>query len=103
MVPNYLLLPAPFSMYDRYIHTCVQRDTVLCKVCPFKGGICSMLSYGQTGSGKTFTMSGLLNLMAEDLFNHEDVKNGEILKKSAVVEAQRQPSTVHGLNFLFDF
>ena len=48
-----------------------------------------MLSYGQTGSGKTFTMSGLLNLMAEDLFNHEDVKNGEILKKSAVVEAQR--------------
>ena len=55
-----------------------------------------MLSYGQTGSGKTFTMSGLLNLMAEDLFNREDVKNGEILKKSAVVEAQRQPSTVHG-------
>ena len=62
-----------------------------------------MLSYGQTGSGKTFTMSGLLNLMAEDLFNHEDVKNGEILNKSAVVEAQRQPSTVYGLNFLFDF
>jgi hypothetical protein len=33
-----------------------------------QGGICSMLAYGQTGSGKTFTISGLLALLAPDLF-----------------------------------
>jgi len=44
-----------------------------------QGGICSMLSYGQTGSGKTFTMSGLLDFIAEDLFENDGTKNGTIL------------------------
>ena len=32
-----------------------------------KGGTSTILAYGQTGSGKTFTISGMLQLMAEDL------------------------------------
>jgi hypothetical protein len=35
-----------------------------------------MLAYGQTGSGKTFTISGLLDLLAADLFTRQAEVSG---------------------------
>mmetsp|Transcript_34252 Transcript_34252/g.48677 ORF Transcript_34252/g.48677 Transcript_34252/m.48677 type:complete len:561 (+) Transcript_34252:74-1756(+) len=37
-------------------------------VCSGKGGRATVFAYGQTGSGKTYTMQGLQDLVAEDLF-----------------------------------
>ena len=34
-----------------------------------RGGISTLFTYGQTGSGKTFTVSGILEPLAHDLFN----------------------------------
>jgi len=33
-----------------------------------QGGTCCILAYGQTGSGKTYTISGVLDMMAKDIF-----------------------------------
>jgi len=35
------------------------------------GGVCTMLAYGQTGSGKTHTIGGVLERIAEDLFQRQ--------------------------------
>ena len=36
-----------------------------------RGGISTLFAYGQTGSGKTFTVSGVLEPLAYDLFNRD--------------------------------
>ena len=43
-----------------------------------QGGICSLLSYGQTGAGKTFTMNGMLEFLAQDLFDRQQYCKGKI-------------------------
>ena len=35
-----------------------------------------MLSYGQTGAGKTYTMDGMLQLLASDLFDRQQYSKG---------------------------
>jgi kinesin family protein 2/24 len=35
------------------------------------GGLSSMFAYGQTGSGKTFTIQGILQRVAFDIFNRQ--------------------------------
>jgi len=35
----------------------------------FKGNNTTIFAYGQTGSGKTFTMTGIVNALAEDIFD----------------------------------
>lgn len=48
-------------------------------VCSGHGGRATVFAYGQTGSGKTFTMSGIQNMMCEDLYlllNEESVDGG---------------------------
>ncbi|GAX09401.1 kinesin family member 2/24 [Fistulifera solaris] len=37
-------------------------------VCSGHGGRATVFAYGQTGSGKTYTMSGIQNMMCEDLY-----------------------------------
>eukprot|EP00092_Neocalanus_flemingeri_P034043 GFUD01037022.1.p1 GENE.GFUD01037022.1~~GFUD01037022.1.p1 ORF type:complete len:627 (+),score=181.38 GFUD01037022.1:64-1944(+) len=37
-----------------------------------QGGVSTIFAYGQTGSGKTFTISGLIDKMAVDLFDKKD-------------------------------
>lgn len=37
------------------------------------GGTATLLAYGQTASGKTFTIAGLVELAAEDLFVNSTV------------------------------
>ena len=37
-----------------------------------QGGVCTLLAYGQTGSGKTFTISGILERLARDLFSRKE-------------------------------
>jgi hypothetical protein len=39
-------------------------------------GVCTM--FGQTGSGKTYTMSGVLQTSADELFSSQEVKLGDI-------------------------
>lgn len=43
-----------------------------------KGGNCGYIAYGQTGTGKTYTMDGVMNGIARNVFNmipqHEDNK-----------------------------
>jgi len=41
----------------------------------FQGGISTIFAYGQTGSGKTFTISGILEQLADDLFDRESSTN----------------------------
>ena len=43
-----------------------------------QGGICSLLSYGQTGAGKTYTMNGMLEFLAQDLFDRQQQCKGKI-------------------------
>ena len=45
-----------------------------------EGGISTIFAYGQTGSGKTFTISGILDKLAVDLFNRKDGKEDNGLK-----------------------
>jgi kinesin family protein 2/24 len=42
------------------------------------GGIGTLFAYGQTGSGKTFTVTGITNLVARDMFAMDAVDNREL-------------------------
>lgn len=42
------------------------------------GGIGTLFAYGQTGSGKTFTVTGITNLLARDMFAMAEVDNREL-------------------------
>ena len=52
-----------------------------------------MLSYGQTGAGKTFTMNGMLQHLAHDLFDRQAKCKGKEAK-NIILENR-------GRNFLF--
>ena len=44
-----------------------------------KGGCSSIFTYGQTGSGKTFTVQGIQQKLAEDIFKGDTAANYKIM------------------------
>jgi kinesin family protein 2/24 len=42
------------------------------------GGISTLFAYGQTGSGKTFTVTGITNLVVDEIMAMAEVENREL-------------------------
>ena len=54
-----------------------------------RGGVSTLFAYGQTGSGKTFTVSGILEPLAHDLFNRGRFSRISTAKNASCYEISR--------------
>ena len=60
-----------------------------------RGGISTLFAYGQTGSGKTFTVSGILEPLAHDLFNRGRFSRISTAKNANVINDENLSQNIN--------